>query len=82
MVTRTIRSEPIPTPVRHELPSEFDARRLARRALGVIAVLVVLLLVVVLAPGLGEVRKYLASADPGWLVAGVALEALSCCPTW
>jgi uncharacterized membrane protein YbhN (UPF0104 family) len=32
----------------------------------------------VLAPGLGEVRDRLAGAQPGWIVAAVAFEALSC----
>ena len=31
-----------------------------------------------LAPGLGKVRTYLADASAGWVVAAVALEALSC----
>jgi uncharacterized protein (TIRG00374 family) len=38
----------------------------------------VLVLVVLLAPGLGEVRQRLEDAAPGWLVVAVALEALSC----
>jgi uncharacterized membrane protein YbhN (UPF0104 family) len=44
----------------------------------VLALLTVLGLVVVLAPGLGEVRDKLTGAKPGWLAVGVALEALSC----
>jgi uncharacterized membrane protein YbhN (UPF0104 family) len=61
-----------------EMPGEFQPRSLARRAAPVLALLVVLALVVVLAPGLGEVRDKLTGADPGWLAVGVALEALSC----
>jgi uncharacterized protein (TIRG00374 family) len=38
----------------------------------------VVVLVALLAPGLGEVRKRLADASPGWLVVAVALEGLSC----
>ena len=60
------------------MPSEFEPRRLARRAIPVIALLGVAGLVIVLAPGLGEVRDRLADAKPGWLALGVAFEALSC----
>jgi uncharacterized protein (TIRG00374 family) len=48
-----------------------------RRALWVVVLLVVIGLIAALAPGLGEVRRLLAHADPGWLAAGVALEFLS-----
>jgi uncharacterized membrane protein YbhN (UPF0104 family) len=60
-----------------ELPDELSTRRLVRRALYVVALLVVVGLVAALAPGLGEVREHLANADPAWLAAGVVLEALS-----
>jgi uncharacterized membrane protein YbhN (UPF0104 family) len=59
------------------LPEELSTRRLARRALSVVALLVVLGLVAALAPGLGEVRRHLVDASPGWLAVGVALEFLS-----
>ena len=59
------------------MPSEFDPRRLARRALQVVAALLVLVLIVVLAPGLGEVRDKLEGADPAWIALAVALEAMS-----
>jgi uncharacterized membrane protein YbhN (UPF0104 family) len=59
------------------LPAEFDLRRLGRRALQVIVVLIVLGLVAVLMPGLGEVRDKLGSAAWGWLGIAVALEGLS-----
>jgi uncharacterized membrane protein YbhN (UPF0104 family) len=42
-----------------------------------VGLLAVLVLVVLLAPGLGEVREKLAGADAGWVALGVALEALS-----
>jgi len=42
-----------------------------------VAALAVVGLVVVLAPGLGEVRHRLADASPGWLALAVAFEALS-----
>ena len=60
------------------LPSEFETRRLLKRTLQVVAALAVILLVVALAPGLGEVRDRLSGADPGWIAVAVALEALSC----
>jgi uncharacterized membrane protein YbhN (UPF0104 family) len=59
------------------LPSELEPRRLLRRALQVVLVLGLLGLVVVLAPGLGEVRDLLAGASPEWIVLAVVLEALS-----
>jgi uncharacterized protein (TIRG00374 family) len=71
------RVEPLTTPP-VELPEEFESQRLVRRALQVVALLAVLVLIVLLAPGLGEVRDKLVDARPGWIVAGVALEALSC----
>ena len=52
-------------------------RRLARRALGVAALLVVLGLVAAFAPGLDEVRERFAAARPGWLLLAVVLEGLS-----
>src|SRR5918992_24364 len=64
-----------PPPV--EMPTEFQPRRLGRRAIPVLALLTALGLVVVLAPGLGQVRELLTGADPAWLALAVALEALS-----
>jgi uncharacterized membrane protein YbhN (UPF0104 family) len=61
-----------------ELPADVTPRRIARRALEVIGLLAALVLIAVLAPGLGEVRDRLADAQPGWLAVGVAFEALSC----
>lgn len=60
------------------MPSEFAPRRLLRRVLQVVALLTVLVLVVVLAPGLGEVRDKLAGADPAWIAVAIGLELLSC----
>ena len=61
-----------------ELPDELAPRRLARRFAIVLALLVVLVLIALLAPGLGEVRRVLGDADAGWLALAVAFEALSC----
>jgi uncharacterized membrane protein YbhN (UPF0104 family) len=59
------------------MPAELEPRRLLRRALEVVAVLVVAALIVALAPGLGQVRDKLSGASPGWIALGVAFEALS-----
>jgi uncharacterized membrane protein YbhN (UPF0104 family) len=56
------------------MPRELDARRLVRRGLVVVAALVVLGLVALLAPGLGEVRTLLGRASLGWLAVAIALE--------
>jgi uncharacterized protein (TIRG00374 family) len=60
------------------MPDEFQPNRLARRTLQVVAVLAVLGLVLLLAPGLGEVRDLLTEARPEWVALAVAFEALSC----
>jgi uncharacterized membrane protein YbhN (UPF0104 family) len=59
------------------MPSEFDPRRLVRRAAQIAAALAIVGLVVLLAPGLGEVRDRLAGAKPEWIALAVAFEALS-----
>src|SRR5919106_1388851 len=64
-----------PPPV--EMPGEFQPRRLARRAIPVLVLLTALGLVVVLAPGLGDVRDQLSGAEPAWLALAVLLEGLS-----
>jgi uncharacterized protein (TIRG00374 family) len=74
----TVTAEPLGRDGLPDLPDEFTPRRLLRRLVQVLALLAVLVLVAVLAPGLGEVRTRLADAAPGWLVVAVALEALSC----
>jgi uncharacterized protein (TIRG00374 family) len=60
------------------MPDEFDPRRLARRTLQIVAALAVVGLVLLLAPGLGQVRDLLTQARPGWVALAVAFEALSC----
>jgi uncharacterized protein (TIRG00374 family) len=60
------------------MPEEFQPRRLVRRTLQIVAVLVVVGLVLLLAPGLGQVRHLLSEARPGWIALAVAFEALSC----
>jgi uncharacterized membrane protein YbhN (UPF0104 family) len=60
-----------------DLPNAVDPRGLVRRAVQVILLLGVLVLVAVLAPGLGEVRDRLQDASPGWLAIAVGFEILS-----
>ncbi len=72
------RAEPIDRVPGVAMPDEFAPRRLAKRTLQIVAVLAVVGLVVVLAPGLGEVRDLLIEADPKWVALAVVLEALSC----
>jgi uncharacterized membrane protein YbhN (UPF0104 family) len=60
------------------LPDQFTPRRLVRGALEIAALIGVLVLIAVLAPGLGEVRDALRDAKPGWIALGVLFEALSC----
>jgi len=74
----TLRAKPLASGGVEALPAEFTPRRLLRRVLHVIGLLAVLVLVVLLAPGIGEVRHRLAEASLGWLAVAVALEALSC----
>jgi uncharacterized membrane protein YbhN (UPF0104 family) len=62
---------------RHEIPSELDTRRLIRRGLVVVAAIVVLVLIALLAPGLGSVRTILERASPGWIAVAIVLEVLS-----
>ncbi len=60
------------------MPREFEPRRLLRRALQVAALLGVLILILLLAPGLGEVRTKLEGADPAWIAVAIGLEFMSC----
>jgi hypothetical protein len=75
---RYLRAEPLATGGADGLPPELGPRRLLRRMLQVIALLAAIVLVALLAPGLGEVRGLLGEAAPGWLAVAVVLEALSC----
>src|SRR3954470_1971388 len=60
------------------MPAEFQPRRLRRRAAVVLGSLTLLVLIALLAPGLGDVRDTLADASPGWLAVAVLLEIASC----
>src|SRR4051812_15357557 len=59
------------------MPDEFAPRRLGRHALEIGALVVALVLVALLAPGLGDVREHLQHADPLWLALAVGLELMS-----
>jgi uncharacterized protein (TIRG00374 family) len=75
---RSFRVAPIDQPAEVTMPDEFEPSRLARRTLQIVAVLAVVGLVLLFAPGLGEVRDLLTEAQPGWVALAVALEAMSC----
>jgi uncharacterized protein (TIRG00374 family) len=75
---RTFHVEPLDQSPTLELPDEFTPSRLGRRTLQVVAVLAVAGLVLIFAPGLGQVRDSLSGADPGWVALAIALEAMSC----
>jgi uncharacterized membrane protein YbhN (UPF0104 family) len=72
---RTFRVTPTELQTDVELPDEYAPRRLLKRALPAFALLAALVLVVLLAPGLGDVRETLGEASPGWVLLAVALEA-------
>jgi len=59
------------------MPDELSPRQLRRRLLQFAAVGVVIGIVVLTGPGLGQLRSEVAHASPGWLIAGVGLEVLS-----
>ena len=73
-----LRARPLTGPGPVTMPREFEPRRLLRRVLQIAALLGVLLLIVFLAPGLGEVRSKLEGADPAWIAVAIGLEFMSC----
>ena len=75
---RTFHVEPTDEVAGVTMPDEFEPRRLLRRTLQIIAALAVVGLVLLLAPGLGDVRHLLTEARPGWVALVVAFEAMSC----
>ena len=60
------------------MPAEFQPARLRRRIAVVVGALAILVLIALLAPGLGDVRDALADVSPGWIAVGIALEVASC----
>ena len=67
-------AEPMPGDSR---ASEFEPRALLRRSVPVFIAIVLVALIALLAPGLGEVRDELGDAAPGWVAIAIAFEALS-----
>lgn len=65
------------TPETSNSSSEFEPRTIARRAIPVFVAIAVIILIALLAPGLGEVRGLLDDATPGWIAIAIAFEALS-----
>jgi uncharacterized membrane protein YbhN (UPF0104 family) len=61
----------------HGLPEGFATHRLVVRGVEIALLIGALVLVVLLAPGLGDVRRHLTDADPGWVLLAVVFEALS-----
>lgn len=72
-ITHAAESSPGSSP--DDMPMEMH--QLRKRLLQVVALLVVAVLVFMLVPGLGEVRKRLESASPEWLALAAGLEVLS-----
>ena len=60
------------------LPEEFSSARLRHSLLVLAAVALVVVAVVVLAPGLASLRERFAGAEAGWLVVAAGLQVLSC----
>jgi uncharacterized protein (TIRG00374 family) len=73
-----LHAEPLERSAGVTMPDEFEPKRLVRRTLQIVAVLAVVGLILLFAPGLGEVRDLLADAQPEWVGLAVGLEALSC----
>jgi uncharacterized membrane protein YbhN (UPF0104 family) len=59
------------------MPDELSPRHLARRLVGITALLAAAVLSVLVGPGLGSLRSRLEHVPPGWLAIGVVLEVLS-----
>src|SRR5919198_1309941 len=74
---RPLVARPLTGPGPVAMPQELEPRRLRRRTLQVVTALAVVALIVLLAPGLSEVRDRLEDADPGWLALAVVLGGLS-----
>jgi uncharacterized membrane protein YbhN (UPF0104 family) len=60
------------------LPDEFEPRKLIRKGAPVVILLTILVLILVLAPGTGEVGHLLRDASLAWVGLAIVLEFLSC----
>jgi uncharacterized membrane protein YbhN (UPF0104 family) len=76
-MTTPLKARPLGGPGPVTMPRELDPRRLLRRTLQVVALLAALVLIVLLAPGLGDVRDKLEGAKPGWIALAAAFELVS-----
>ena len=81
MSSTGLREEETPAPEAVSPPedngSQYEPRALLRRSVPAFIAIAVLILVALLAPGLGEVRDELSDAAPGWVLIAIAFEALS-----
>jgi uncharacterized membrane protein YbhN (UPF0104 family) len=59
------------------MPDELSPRRVGHRLLQLAAVVAVVGVLVIVGPGLGDLRARLEDGSPGWLAAAGALEVLS-----
>src|SRR5919201_4962353 len=59
------------------MPDELSPRHLRRRLIEFAAVAAAVVVLVLVGPGLGTLRRNLEHASAGWVVAGIALEVLS-----
>jgi uncharacterized membrane protein YbhN (UPF0104 family) len=59
------------------LSSDVSPHRLRRALLRLGALVAIVVVVITLAPGLGELRRRFADAQPGWIVVGCVFEVLS-----
>jgi uncharacterized membrane protein YbhN (UPF0104 family) len=66
-----------PSPAETGSSGDFEPRVLLRRAVPVLIAIGVVVLIALLAPGLGEVRELLGDASPEWIALGIGFEALS-----
>ncbi len=66
-----------PDPATIDLGGAY-ARRLRNSLIGLVAVIVVVGGLLVALPGLDEIERQLAHASPGWILAAIGLEYLSC----
>jgi uncharacterized membrane protein YbhN (UPF0104 family) len=59
------------------MPDQLSPRRVGRRLLEFAVIAIVVAVLIVVGPGLGNVRHDVAHASAGWLAGGIGLEVLS-----
>jgi uncharacterized membrane protein YbhN (UPF0104 family) len=65
------------TPATDPMPKELSPHRLRRRLLQLAFVLGVVVVVVLIGPGLGSLRRHISNASGGWVAVGAGFELLS-----